>query len=119
MVECSPSQIDQVFLNLIVHAAQAMPEGKLGHIQIRSDCDEEKVWIEIEDNGQGMPPAVLEKIFDPFFTTKGPGKGTGLGLSVSRSIIQQHGGKLEVHSTVGVGTTFTITLPIKQPEAKG
>jgi signal transduction histidine kinase len=119
MVECSPSQIDQVFLNLIVNAAQAMPEGKLGHIQIRSDCDEEKVWIEIEDNGQGMPPAVLEKIFDPFFTTKGPGKGTGLGLSVSRSIIQQHGGKLEVHSTVGVGTTFTITLPIKQPEAKG
>jgi signal transduction histidine kinase len=66
-----------------------------------------------------MTPAVAEKIFDPFFTTKGPGKGTGLGLSVSRSIIQQHGGTLEVDSTVGVGTTFKITLPIQQPEAKG
>jgi signal transduction histidine kinase len=66
-----------------------------------------------------MTPAVSEKIFDPFFTTKGPGKGTGLGLSVSRSIIQQHGGTLVVDSAVGVGTTFKITLPIKQPEVKG
>jgi signal transduction histidine kinase len=119
MVECSPSQIDQVFLNLIVNAAQAMPDGKFGLIHIRTDCNEKQVWIEIEDNGPGMTPAVAEKIFDPFFTTKGPGKGTGLGLSVSRSIIQQHGGTLEVDSTVGVGTTFKITLPIKQPEAKG
>ena len=119
MVECSPSQIDQVFLNLLVNAAQAMPEGKLGLIQIRTDCNEKQIWIEIEDDGPGMTPAVSEKIFDPFFTTKGPGKGTGLGLSVSRSIIQQHGGTLEVDSTVGVGTTFKITLPIKQPEAKG
>jgi signal transduction histidine kinase len=119
LVECAPSQIDQVFLNLIVNAAQAMPEDKMGLIDIRTDCDERKVWIEVQDNGPGIPPDVLKKIFDPFFTTKDPGTGTGLGLSVSQNIIQQHGGKLEVSSTVGVGTTFKITLPIKRPAAKG
>jgi signal transduction histidine kinase len=118
-VECAPSQIDQVFLNLIVNAAQAMPEGKMGLIDIRTDCNERKVWIEVQDNGPGIPPEVMKKIFDPFFTTKDPGTGTGLGLSVSQNIIQQHGGKLEVSSTVGVGTTFKITLPIKRPAAKG
>ncbi len=119
LVECAPSQIDQVFLNLIVNAAQAMPEGKMGLIDIRTDCNSEQVWIEVQDNGSGIPPDVLKKIFDPFFTTKDPGTGTGLGLSVSTNIIQQHGGTLEVDSTVGVGTTFKITLPIKRPEAKG
>jgi signal transduction histidine kinase len=114
MIDCSPSQIDQVFLNLLVNAAQAMPEGKLGLIHIKTDCNAQQVWIEVQDNGPGMTAAVLEKIFDPFFTTKGPGKGTGLGLSVSRSIIQQHGGTLTATSTVGVGTTFKITLPIKR-----
>jgi len=114
MVECAPSQIDQVLLNLIVNAAQAMPEGKMGLIHIKTDCNQDLVWIDIEDNGPGMTPAVLEKIFDPFFTTKGPGQGTGLGLSVSRSIIQQHGGTLSATSSVGVGTTFKITLPIKR-----
>ncbi len=117
LVECAPSQIDQVFLNLIVNAAQAMPEGKMGLIDIRTDCNERKVWIEVQDNGPGIPPDVMKKIFDPFFTTKDPGTGTGLGLSVSQNIIQQHGGKLEVSSTVGVGTTFKITLPIKRLEA--
>ena len=119
LVECAPSQIDQVFLNLIVNAAQAMPEGKMGMIDIRTDCNDRKVWIEVQDNGPGIPPEVMKKIFDPFFTTKDPGTGTGLGLSVSQNIIQQHGGKLEVSSTVGVGTTFKITLPIKRPAAKG
>jgi signal transduction histidine kinase len=119
LVECAPSQIDQVFLNLIVNAAQAMPEGKMGMIDIRTDCNDRKVWIEVQDNGPGIPPDVMKKIFDPFFTTKDPGTGTGLGLSVSQNIIQQHGGKLEVSSTVGVGTTFKITLPIKRPAAKG
>ncbi len=119
LVECAPAQIDQVFLNLIVNAAQAMPEGKMGLIDIRTDCNEREVWIEVQDNGPGIPTEVLKKIFDPFFTTKDPGTGTGLGLSVSQNIIQQHGGKLEVSSTVGVGTTFKITLPIKRPVAKG
>jgi len=119
LVECAPSQIDQVFLNLIVNAAQAMPPGKMGTIDIRTHCDAQDVWIEVQDNGPGMTPEILKKIFDPFFTTKDPGTGTGLGLSVSQNIIQQHGGKLEVQSTVGVGTTFKITLPIKRPVAKG
>jgi two-component system NtrC family sensor kinase len=91
-----------------------MPEGKQGLIHIKTDCNEEQAWIEVQDNGSGMTASVLEKIFDPFFTTKGPGKGTGLGLSVSLSIIQQHGGTLSATSTVGVGTTFRITLPIKR-----
>lgn len=119
LVECTPSQIDQVFLNLIVNAAQAMPEGKMGLIDIRTNHDDKQVWIEVQDNGPGIPPEILKKIFDPFFTTKDPGTGTGLGLSVSTNIIQQHGGTLAVESTVGVGTTFKITLPIKRPAQKG
>jgi signal transduction histidine kinase len=119
LVECAPAQIDQVFLNLIVNAAQAMPEGKMGLIDIRTDCNSEQVWIEVKDNGPGIAPDVLKKIFDPFFTTKDPGTGTGLGLSVSQNIIQQHGGTLTVDSTVGVGTTFKITLPIKRPATQG
>ncbi len=118
LIECAPSQIDQVFLNLIVNAAQAMPEGKRGLIQIRTNCHDKTVSIEVEDNGPGIEPAVLEKIFDPFFTTKDPGTGTGLGLSVSQNIIQQHGGTIKVKTQVGLGTTFKITLPVKQPPAK-
>jgi len=119
MVECAPAQIDQVFLNLLVNAAQAMPEGKMGLIQIRSHCNDQVVWFEVQDNGPGIPAEITKKIFDPFFTTKDPGTGTGLGLSVSLNIIQQHGGTLAVDSTVGVGTTFTITLPIKHPQTQG
>jgi signal transduction histidine kinase len=119
LVECAPSQIDQVFLNLIVNAAQAMPEGKMGLIDIRTHCDDTQVWVEVQDNGPGIAPEILKKIFDPFFTTKDPGTGTGLGLSVSQNIIQQHGGTLTVESTVGIGTTFKITLPIKRPSAQG
>ena len=119
LVECAPSQIDQVFLNLIVNAAQAMPEGKMGLIDIRTHCDDTQVWVEVQDNGPGIAPEILKKIFDPFFTTKDPGTGTGLGLSVSQNIIQQHGGTLTVDSTVGIGTTFKITLPIKRPAAQG
>jgi len=119
LIDCAPSQIDQVFLNLIVNAAQAMPEGKMGLIHIRTHCNDKLAWIEVQDNGPGITPEVLKKIFDPFFTTKDPGTGTGLGLSVSQNIIQQHGGTLEAVSTVGVGSTFTITLPIKRNTAQG
>ncbi len=117
LIECAPAQIDQVLLNLIVNAAQAMPDGQMGWIDIRTQCDDTVVRIDVQDNGPGIPAAILEKIFDPFFTTKDPGTGTGLGLSVSQNIIQLHGGTLAVNSTVGVGTTFTITLPIKRPAA--
>ena len=119
MVECAPAQIDQVLLNLIVNAAQAMPEGQRGMIDIATGVQGTSVWIEVKDNGPGIPEAILNKIFDPFFTTKDPGMGTGLGLSVSQNIIQQHGGTLAVQSTVGVGTTFTITLPIRRTSSQG
>lgn len=91
----------------------------MGLIDIRTHCDDTQVWVEVQDNGPGIAPEILKKIFDPFFTTKDPGTGTGLGLSVSQNIIQQHGGTLTVDSTVGIGTTFKITLPIKRPSAKG
>jgi two-component system NtrC family sensor kinase len=112
-VECRPSQINQVFMNLLINAAQAIPER--GHITLRSGCHEAKVWFSITDDGAGIPPDIQSRIFDPFFTTKSVGKGTGLGLSVSYGIIQKHGGHIEVNSQPGAGTTFTIWLPIQAP----
>ena len=111
-ITCSPSQVNQVFLNLITNAAQAMPEGR-GKIILTTRADGEGVAVDVEDNGSGMPPDVLKKIFDPFFTTKEIGKGTGLGLSISYKIIQQHGGHISVDSKVGAGTKFTVWFPLK------
>lgn len=115
-VECLPSQLNQVFMNLLVNAAHAIDER--GTITLRSGVQGEEVWLEFSDTGKGIPPENLNRIFDPFFTTKPVGKGTGLGLSLSYSIIQKHHGKIEVSSEVGKGTTFRIWLPIKQPENK-
>ena len=112
-VECIPSQINQVFLNLLVNAAQAIE--KQGRITIRSGVENDEAWIEVEDNGKGIDRENLSRIFDPFFTTKPVGKGTGLGLSLAWGIVQRHQGRLEVRSTVGVGTTFRLTLPIHSP----
>ena len=112
LVACAPSQINQVLLNLLVNAAQAIPDGKEGLITVKTFSDGTFANIEIEDNGQGMSKEVLHKVFDPFFTTKDPGKGTGLGLSVSQKIIQNHKGSLTVVSTLGVGSTFKIKLPV-------
>jgi signal transduction histidine kinase len=112
-IECVPSQLNQVFMNLLVNAAQAIKES--GNIYIRSKCVDEHVIIEIEDDGDGIPKDIIGKIFDPFFTTKEVGKGTGLGLSLSYGIIKKHQGDLNVESVKGKGTIFTITLPIKQP----
>jgi signal transduction histidine kinase len=117
LVECAPSQINQVLLNLIVNAAQSIPDGKEGLITIRTSSDAASAFIEVEDNGQGMSDDVLQKVFDPFFTTKDPGKGTGLGLSVSQKIIQDHAGSLTVVSSVGVGSIFKISLPITQTKS--
>jgi len=112
-VECLLSQLNQVFMNLLVNAAQAI-ETK-GRITIRTGTRNDQVWIEIADSGKGIPSENLSRIFDPFFTTKPVGIGTGLGLSVSFSIIQKHHGKFEVESTLGKGTVFRVILPIKQP----
>ncbi|MCC2637809.1 MAG: ATPase [Moraxellaceae bacterium] len=108
-VSCAPSQINQVLLNLLTNAAQAIP-GE-GRILIRTWAEANVVCVSLQDTGKGMPPEVLQKIFDPFFTTKPVGEGTGLGLSISYTIIQQHGGRIRVASQVGRGTRFVIELP--------
>ena len=110
LISCFPQQLNQVFLNLLVNAAQAI-EGK-GVICISTHDLGEWVQIDITDNGSGIPAENLEKIFEPFFTTKEVGKGTGLGMSISYEIIQKHGGDIQVASEVGQGTTFSITLPV-------
>lgn len=114
-VQCLPSQLNQVFMNLLVNAAQAMPNDKRGTIEVSTGVEEGSIWVRISDNGCGMPEEVISRIFDPFFTTKPVGKGTGLGLSLSYGIIQKHHGSIKVDSEVGQGTTFTITLPVNQP----
>jgi len=113
-VECVPSQLNQVFMNLLVNAAQAIPDR--GTITIACGTRDDEVWIEVQDTGCGMAPEVARRIFDPFFTTKPVGQGTGLGLSVSYSIVKRHGGRIEVESTPGEGTTFRVWMPIAQPE---
>lgn len=115
-VYCIPSQINQVLLNLLVNAAQAIPQK--GEITIRTGQTGGEVFIAIADTGTGIPPENMSRLFEPFFTTKPVGKGTGLGLPISYGIVKNHKGRIEVESTVGKGTTFTVWLPIKpQPEA--
>ncbi|MBI5904548.1 MAG: HAMP domain-containing protein [Deltaproteobacteria bacterium] len=103
-------QMQQVFTNLVMNAAQAMPGG--GVVFVRTRRSGERLEAEISDTGSGIPPEVLRRIFDPFFTTKPVGEGTGLGLSVSRSIVMRHGGEISVSSAVGKGSTFTVVLPV-------
>jgi signal transduction histidine kinase len=112
-IVCSPSQINQVFLNIITNAAHAM--GESGTLILRTEKHDEKmVRVEIQDDGGGIPASALPKIFDPFFTTKPIGEGTGMGLSISYKIIEAHGGKILVDTEPGIGTTFSILLPISQ-----
>jgi two-component system NtrC family sensor kinase len=108
-----PSQMQQVFLNMIINAAEAMEEG--GELRIRSRLDSinNLIAIEISDTGHGIPEKLLNKLFDPFFTTKEVGHGTGLGLAISYGIIKEHKGWINVESTVGKGSTFTIGLPLQ------
>ncbi len=115
-IMCSPSQINQVFLNIITNAAHAM--GEQGTLILRTERHDEKmIRIEIQDDGGGIPSSVLPKIFDPFFTTKPIGEGTGMGLSISYKIIEAHGGKILVDTEKDIGTTFSILLPIQQKQA--
>lgn len=104
--------LNQVFLNLILNALDAMPGGGLLGIRVEKDLEPGYVAVRVRDNGDGIPEHIVTNIFDPFFTTKHRGKGTGLGLSVSLGIVKQHGGDIRVESTVGRGTTFTVLLPI-------
>jgi two-component system NtrC family sensor kinase len=112
-IECQPSHINQVIMNIVINGAHAIT-GERGRITIRTGCDQAHVWIEIADNGTGIPKEIQSRIFDPFFTTKPIGSGTGLGLSLSYGIIQKHNGQIDVQSAPGCGTTFRITLPIRR-----
>ncbi|MDY7573004.1 ATP-binding protein [Actimicrobium sp. CCI2.3] len=113
-VECLPSQINQVVMNLIINAAQSIGTAR-GTITIRTGCTSKSAWIEVADDGSGISAENRQRIFDPFFTTKPIGTGTGLGLSMSYGIVSKHHGRIDVDSTVGVGTTFRVTLPLRQP----
>ncbi len=113
LVECNPSQINQVFMNVLSNAGQAIAQK--GDIWIEASVQDGQVVIEIEDSGPGMDKKTMDQIFDPFFTTKKVGDGTGLGLSIAYGLIQKHHGSIAVASEQGVGTRFTITLPITQP----
>lgn len=108
-VECSPSQINQVFLNLLTNAVQAIEEK--GIIQITTSFDDQFVHVTIQDTGKGIPKKILAKVFDPFFTTKQIGEGTGLGLSIVYQIIKQHKGHIRVVSQEGKGSKFIVSLP--------
>lgn len=111
-IECFPGQLNQVFMNLLTNAIQAIPEN--GTIDIATRNLGDRVRVSIRDSGGGIPKELLGKIFDPFFTTKEVGKGTGLGLSISLGIIEKHHGTMEVESQAGKGTEFIITLPVEQ-----
>ncbi|WP_086933700.1 sensor histidine kinase [Agarilytica rhodophyticola] len=111
-IEGKPGAISQVILNLVVNAADAIPEH--GNIFIATAVDKKEIKMSIRDNGSGIPQDILTKIYDPFFTTKEVGKGTGLGLAISHGIIQKHGGRLTVESKEGEGTEFTIALPVTE-----
>jgi signal transduction histidine kinase len=117
-----PGQIEQVFLNLLINARQAMPRGGRLRIDVRPNANTQMLEVRVADTGVGIPPEGLRLIFEPFYTTKEPDEhghgGTGLGLSVCRQIIEQHHGRIRVESVVGKGSTFTVKLPMKVQEPK-
>ncbi len=109
IISCNPGQLNQVFLNILSNAAQAIDNS--GNIWINTHDENNFLVIDIKDDGKGMPPNIRDKIFDPFYTTKDVGEGTGLGLSISYSIIQNHNGTLSAESHINKGSTFTIKIP--------
>lgn len=113
-IECNLGQLNQVFLNILMNAAQAMEQ--VGTITVKSWCDEAAVYVAISDTGAGIPAEKLPRIFEPFFTTKAVGEGTGLGLSIVYDIVKKHDGEITVASEVGKGTAFTIALPTRRPD---
>jgi len=111
-IPCLASQLNQVFMNLLVNAGHAIKEA--GLITLRTGVEGPWVWVEVGDNGAGIAPEHLSRIFEPFFTTKPVGSGTGLGLSLSYGIVNKHGGRIDVASVLGKGTRFTVWLPVSQ-----
>ena len=114
-ITCSPSQVNQVVLNLVTNAAQAIDKPRGSIVAATRPEGPDAVAIEVTDNGKGIAPEHLQRIFDPFFTTKDVGRGTGLGLSIAYKIVAQHGGRIDVRSKLGEGSTFTVILPVVPP----
>ena len=114
MIECLPSELNQVYMNLLLNAGHAIADR--GNIVVSTGVSGDEVWVEFKDDGAGISPELRQRIFDPFFTTKPVGSGTGLGLSISYGIINKHHGRIDLDSTVGEGSCFRIVLPIRQPK---
>lgn len=112
-VLCCPGQLNQVFMNLVINAAQALD--KPGRITVRSGQVGDFVWVDVEDTGKGIAPEQVKRIFEPFFTTKPVGQGTGLGLSLCWNIVKAHGGRIDVDSQLGQGTRFRVWVPVRAP----
>ena len=117
MLMLVPDRVNQVFLNLLLNALDAMPDG--GCLRVSTGCDDNLVWVWVAftDTGRGIPPDALSHVFDPFYTTKS--EGLGLGLYITRNIVEEHGGHIEVDSAMGEGTTFTVWLPVSKDDGKG
>jgi two-component system NtrC family sensor kinase len=118
LVSGDKKSLRQAFLNLFINAIQAMPKG--GTLGIRAYVPDGQPWVKVDvvDTGVGIPPENLPRLFEPFFTTKEVGRGTGLGLAVSYSILKKHGGRIEVHSAPGRGSTFTVSLPVSTQDTR-
>jgi two-component system NtrC family sensor kinase len=116
-VMASPTELQQVLLNLVNNAVDAIGPGG-GNVTVRTSHQDGQVLLEVEDTGEGIPEANLPRIFDPFFTTKPVGQGTGLGLSICYGIVNKLGGTLSLRSNVGQGTSFTVNLPVHGGEEK-
>jgi two-component system NtrC family sensor kinase len=115
-VHCDPSQVEQVLLALVMNAIDAMPRGGNLVVRTRSLPQSKQIELQVRDDGMGIPPDILPRMFEPFLTTKETGKGVGLGLAISKSIVERHGGVIEVESQPGRGTTFYIFLPVGEKQ---
>jgi two-component system NtrC family sensor kinase len=109
-IDCFANQLSQVFVNIMVNSIQALDQ--FGEIAVRTRAENDRIEVEIQDDGHGIEKENLVKVFDPFFTTKPVGKGTGLGLSISYEIVKSHGGEIRVKSERMKGTTFQVSMPI-------
>jgi two-component system NtrC family sensor kinase len=111
LVACAPQELQQVFLNLVLNASQAI--ARSGTIRVRTEAQDRSVMVWIEDDGCGIEASLLDRIFDPFFTTKPVGEGTGLGLGIAHEIVRKHGGEITIDSKPGRGTVFGVRLPVR------
>lgn len=124
-IECQPAKLGQVFMNLIVNACEAIAhcnDGRVGEVRIvtstQRGAEATMLAISFEDNGCGMDATTQAKVFEPFFTTKPVGAGTGMGMAIAFGIIKEHGGRIDVESTVGKGSRFVVTLPMQASQAE-